>query len=456
MPQFQDAYPEVHPDASNYGFNTGFMTGMLLLGGFLGCLFYPYLADRFSRKTALTVAVAFFDVGAVIQTAAPNYGTLVAGRTIGGIGVGTLAMGAPLYISEIAPAEMRGSLLVLEELTIVIGAIASYWVTYGTKDMAGGASFRLPFGLQMVPATLLGVGIHLFPYSPRWLVMADRHEDSLQALSKLRGLPQDDANVQAEWRGIIAEVGMQRDVCMTKHPGKEGVKLELLRWIDLFRDKKTLKRTIAASGICFFTQFSGINAFVYYAPILFTSLGQEYDMSLILSGMINVGQLVGVIPAMLFIDKIGRRALAIWGAIGMGASHAIMSGIYGAFGNAWESHSAAGWACVAFVCESSHLSRYYIDINVYRPTGNLPENCKLTSLVDLYVVIFGLSYGPLIWTLPSEVFDNANRAKGVGFAVALSWLSNFVIVWPPLEFSAFNSQTVANCDPCIRELSCLR
>ena len=351
MPQFQEAYPECHPDAPNYGFNTGFMTGMLLLGGFLGCLFYPYIADKFSRKIALTIAVVFFDVGAIIQTAAPNYGTLIAGRTIGGIGVGTLAMGAPLYISEIAPAEMRGSLLVLEELTIVIGAIVAYWVTYGTKDMAGDASFRLPFGLQMVPATLLGAGIHLFPYSPRWLVMADRHDDSLQSLSKLRRLPADDPSVQTEWRGIIAEVGMQRDICKKKHPGAGGVKLELLRWSDLFRDKKTLKRTVAASGICFFTQFSGINAFVYYAPILFTSLGQEYEMSLILSGMINVGQLVGVIPAMLFIDKIGRRFLAIWGAVAMGASHAIMSGIYGSFGKAWESHADAGWACVAFVCE---------------------------------------------------------------------------------------------------------
>lgn len=79
------------------------MTGMLLLGGFLGCLFFPYAADRLSRKWALSIAVAFFNLGAIIQTAAPNYGTLVAGRAIGGIGVGTLAMGAPLYISEIAP-----------------------------------------------------------------------------------------------------------------------------------------------------------------------------------------------------------------------------------------------------------------------------------------------------------------------------------------------------------------
>ncbi|KAF4944953.1 hypothetical protein FSARC_14542 [Fusarium sarcochroum] len=402
MPQFQAAFPECDPKvASNYGFNTGFMTGMLVLGGFLGCLCFPYLADKLSRKIALTIAVVVFNLGAIIQTAAPNYGTLVAGRAIGGIGVGTLAMGAPLYISEIAPAEMRGSLLVLEELMIVIGAIISYWVTYGTKDMAGEASFRLPFGLQMVSATLLGAGIHLFPYSPRWLVMADRHQDSLKVLSKLRKLPAEDPKVQAEWHSIINEISFQRTVSSREHPGASGLKLELLLWGDVL-SKKTLKRTIVACGICFFTQFSGINAFVYYAPILFTNLGQEYNASLILSGMINIGQLIGVIPAMIFIDKLGRRKLAVWGALGMGVSHTIMAGIYGTYGHSWPEHTAAGWACVAFV---------YV-----------------------YVVIFGLSYGPLIWTMPAEVFDNVSRAKGVGLAVAVSWLANFIIgiVVPPM------------------------
>lgn len=356
MPQFQDAYPECHPGSPNYGFNTGFMTGMLVLGGFLGCLFYPYIADKLSRKIALTIAVVFFDVGAIIQTVAPNYAALVVGRAIGGIGVGTLAMGAPLYISEIAPAEMRGSLLVLEELTIVIGAIVSYWITYATKDLPGEASFRLPFGLQMVPATILGACIHFFPYSPRWLVMADRHDDSLKSLAKLRQLPTDDSRVQTEWQGIMTEVAFQRDHLQRQHPDSTGYKLELQQWADLFRNKKTLKRTIIACGICFFTQFSGINAFVYYAPILFTSLGQDYETSLILSGIINVGQLVGVIPALFFIDKLGRRGLAIWGALGMGAAHTVMAGIYGAFGNSWAEHKDAGWACVAFVCKCISFS----------------------------------------------------------------------------------------------------
>lgn len=263
-------------------------------------------------------------------------------------------MGAPLYISETAPPQMRGSLLVLEELTIVIGAIVSYWITYGTQELSGGASFRLPFGLQMVPATLLGFGIHLFPYSPRWLVMADRHQDSLLALAKLRRLPTTDPRVQAEWRSIIGEIAFQREVFRSDHPTAQGATLEVLRWLDLF-NKGVWRRTICACGICFFTQFSGINAFVYYAPTLFTDLGQTGDMSTILAGMINVGQFVGVVPAMFFMDKIGRRNMAIWGAVGMCAAHAIMAGIYGAYGASWETHRVGGWVCVACVCKFAPL-----------------------------------------------------------------------------------------------------
>jgi len=134
MPQFFAQFPEVAPHTAHYGFHVGFMTGMLELGAFIGCLFLPYLADRFSRKWGLSIATAFFCVGAIIQSASHDYGTLVAGRFIGGIGVGTLAMGAPLYISEVAPPNLRGSLLVLEAISTVIGAIIAYWITYGTRS----------------------------------------------------------------------------------------------------------------------------------------------------------------------------------------------------------------------------------------------------------------------------------------------------------------------------------
>ncbi|KAI1086675.1 hypothetical protein F5B19DRAFT_122280 [Rostrohypoxylon terebratum] len=156
MPQFRERFPEVNPDNARYGFNTAFMTGMLEFGAFIGCLFLPLLADRYSRKRGLAFAATIFCVGSIIQTAAHNYGALVAGRTIGGIGVGTIAMGAPLYISEIAPPNLRGSLLVLEQISIAIGAIVSYWITYGTRQTAGDWAFRLPT-VSKIPINYISV-----------------------------------------------------------------------------------------------------------------------------------------------------------------------------------------------------------------------------------------------------------------------------------------------------------
>ncbi|VUC20277.1 unnamed protein product [Clonostachys rosea] len=394
MDQFHEQYPETAPGHPHYGFNVGFMTGMLELGVFIGCLFLPYLADRISRKWAMTVAMVFFVIGAIIQTAAPNYGTLVAGRAIGGIGVGTLAMGAPLYISEISPPNLRGSLLVLEALSIVLGAIISYWITYGTKGMNGEWSFRLPFLLQMPPALFVGLGIHLFPFSPRWLVMRHRDDESLQALAKLRQVPTTDDRVQAEWKGIITEVRSQQEILSLEHPNSSGVALELQQWADLFRPR-CLKRTAVALGIPFFQQFSGINAFVYYAPTFFKALGQDDNMALILSGMVNICQLIAGIPTFLYLDRMGRRKLAIFGGIAMAIPHLVMAGVVGKFDGKWAANPGMGWLGVA--------------------------------LIYIYVLCYACSYGPLAWTLPAEVFPSSRRAKGVGAATAMVWLANFVI-----------------------------
>lgn len=258
MPQFQQRFPEVNPENSGSGFYKGFMTAMLEFGAFIGCFFMPKLCDKISRKWALSVVVVIFNLGAIIQTAAPNYAALVVGRTIGGIGVGTLALGAPLYISEISPPHLRGALLVLESVSIVTGVVIAFYITYGTRFLDGEIAFRLPFGLQMVCATILGVAIHLFPYSPRWLSLVDRNDEALESLGKLRRLPTDDDRVQTEWRGIMAEVEFQRIVEQKTHPGKSGFKLEFVQWTDLFK-KKTWRRTIVGMGVAFLQQFSGVS-----------------------------------------------------------------------------------------------------------------------------------------------------------------------------------------------------
>lgn len=210
--------------------------------------------------------------------------------------------------------------------------------------------------------------------------MRDRNEESLLALAKLRRLPEDDSRVQLEWKGIIAEVQLQRDVTKLRHGEASGFKLELESWLDLLRPRYR-RRTAIAMAIPFFQQFSGINAFVYYAPTLFKALGQSKHMSLILSGMINIGQLVGACVTTLYLDQMGRRKLAIGGGVAMGIPHAILAGLVGTFNTSWTSNPGPAWFGVA--------------------------------LIYIYVIVYGLTYGPLGWTLPAEVFPNSVRAKGM-------------------------------------------
>ena len=129
------------------------------------CALFKWIADMISRKYSIVVAVTIFTVGSVLQTASISYAMLVTARLIGGIGIGMLSMVAPLYISEISPPEIRGSLLVLEELSIVMGIVVAFWITYGTRYIAGEWAWRLPFLLQLVPGLVLGLGILFLPFS---------------------------------------------------------------------------------------------------------------------------------------------------------------------------------------------------------------------------------------------------------------------------------------------------
>lgn len=260
--------------------------------------------------------------------------------------------------------------------------------------MAGEASFRLPFGLQMVTATALGTGIHFFPYSPRWLALVDRLDDCRASLAKLRRLPETDERVQEEFLGIVAEIKFQKLVMEKRHPNARGIKLEILSWLDLF-NRKTWKRTAVACGVGFFQQFSGINAFIYYAPTLFASLGQTSQTSLILSGVFDILQMVAAFVCFIIIDKVGRRPLAIYGGFGTAIAYLIIAVLSGLYSHDWSAYMAAGWACVA--------------------------------MAFLFILIYGVSYSPLGWALPAEVYPNTSRSKGVALATCTIWLSDFIV-----------------------------
>ncbi|RSM12452.1 hypothetical protein CDV31_006293 [Fusarium ambrosium] len=408
MDHFLDRFPEVADDAPGAGFKKGLMTAMITLGAFIGAINQGWIADWISRKRSIMVSVVVFTIGSALQTSAVNYAMLVVGRFIGGIGIGQLSMVVPLYISEISPPEIRGTLLVFEELSIVAGIVIAFYITYGTRYISSHWSWQLPFLLQILPGLVLGFGAVFLPYSPRWLASKDREDEALVNLAKLRALPATDPRVQREWMEIIAEARFQTGILKERHPRltertdiSGRMRLEFVSWTDCLKPG-CWRRTLVGAGIMFFQQFVGINALIYYSPTLFGTMGLNFDMQLTMSGVLNVTQLIGVFTSLWTLDRFGRRSILLLGSVLMFIAHVIIAALVGKFSNDWPSHTAEGWTSVAFLL--------------------------------FYMLAFGASWGPVPWAMPAEVFPSSLRAKGVAISTCSNWINNFIIglITPPL------------------------
>ncbi|CAG8921657.1 unnamed protein product [Penicillium salamii] len=407
MDQFLTEFPNIDEGSPGSGFAKGLLTAMIELGAFIGALNQGWIADKISRRYSIIVAVIIFTIGSVLQTASYGYPMLVVARLIGGVGIGMLSMVAPLYISEISPPECRGTLLVLEEWCIVLGIVIAFWITYGTQYMVGEWAWRLPFLLQMIPGFILAAGVYVLPFSPRWLASKGRDEEALESLSRLRSLPASDRRIRQELLDIQAEVRFHQEMNKEKHPNLQGggkknaILQELSAWADCFKSG-CWRRTHIGVGLGFFQQFVGINALIYYSPTLFGTMGLDKSMQLIMSGVINIVQLVGVTSSIWTMDVLGRRKLLIGGAVLMAVSHIIIAVLVGLYSSDWPAHKAEGWVSVAFLM--------------------------------FYMLSFGATWGPIPWALPSEIFPSSLRAKGVALSTCSNWLNNFIIglITPPL------------------------
>jgi sugar porter (SP) family MFS transporter len=386
----------------------GWLVAILELGAWLGVLLSGYLTDRLSRKYTIVLASATFAIGVIVQATAHNPGGILAGRFVAGLGVGSLSMAAPLYNAEIAPPELRGSLVGLQQLANVFGIMVSFWIDFGTNYIGGTgahqkqAAWRIPLALQLVSAVTLGVGILFMPFSPRWLVNQGRDDEALQVLSRARHLPPDSELVQIEFLEIRAQYIFEKETSAIKFPMYQdntwasNFKLGFYDYLSLFTDRSLLYRVAVGSLTMFFQQWSGINAVLYYAPSIFTSLGLTGNAtSLLATGVVGIAMFLATFPALIWIDKIGRKPILVSGAFVMGAAHIIIAILTARFGGSWSEHKAAGWAACA--------------------------------MVWVYAVGFGYSWGPGAWILVSEIWPLSARGKGMSIAISSNWMNNFII-----------------------------
>ncbi|KAL2812569.1 general substrate transporter [Aspergillus cavernicola] len=398
------------------GTRQALLTAILELGAWIGALINGYLADAVGRRITVVIACAIFTVGVIVQACTLNKDYVLGGRFVTGVGVGAFSMLVPLYNAELAPPEVRGALVALQQLAITFGIMVSYWIGYGTNYIGGtgegqsDAAWLIPICLQLLPSTTLAGGMVLFmPQSPRHLINRGRDQECLETLARLRNTSTDDIRVRIEFLEIKAQRDFERERLIEMFPQYQDGSLHSRfmigynDYLSLFNNKAIFKRTTLAILVMVFQQWNGVNAILYYAPFIFAGLGLSGNTtSLLATGVVGIVMFLATIPAVLWVDNFGRKSILIAGGIGMAASHFIVAGITGSFSDNWPAHRGAGWVAVVFIW--------------------------------IYAICFGFSWGPVAWIIISEVFPLGLRAKGVSIGGQSNWLNNFAVAMATSPF----------------------
>ena len=249
----------------------GWLTSIFELGAWVGCLYSGFIAETLSRKYAIILNVGIFIIGVIVQSMAVITGSscILGGRFVTGLAIGALSVNVPNYNAEVAPPEVRGSLVALQQFAITGGIMVSFWIDYGTNNIGGtgstqsDAAWLVPICLQLVPGLCLGIGMLFMPFSPRWLIHHGREAEARKVLSSLRGLSRDDELIELEFLEIKAQSIFEKRSTAEKWPhlveltAWNTFKLQFVAIGSLFKTKAMFRRVIVATVTMFFQQFTG-------------------------------------------------------------------------------------------------------------------------------------------------------------------------------------------------------
>ena len=356
----------------------GFATGSLALGAILGCLVAANISDKYGRKPGLIISAAIFAISSLSMALSPSRDVFITARFTAGIGVGMASMLSPMYIAEMAPANLRGRMVAVNQLTIVIGILITNLVNYSLRNN-GEDTWRWMFGLGIIPSGLFLFGAMVLPESPRWLLKSGNKVKATQVLKR---------------------IGNGSFVKETIDSIEQSFVVDAKYNYSSFLSKALFPAVLIGIFLAVFQQFCGINTVFNYAPKIFESIGASNDNQLLQTVFIGVVNLFFTILAMFLVDKLGRKPLMMIGALGL-----------------------------AFL---------YINIVQLLHAGSTRISWFLLSAIGIYA----MSLGPVTWVLIAEIFPTKVRANAISLAVICLWLAYFILVFTfPILFEKMKENT---------------
>ncbi|XP_054776789.1 polyol transporter 5-like [Prosopis cineraria] len=383
------------------------LVGIINLYSLIGSCLAGRTSDWIGRRYTIVLAGAIFFVGALLMGFSTNYAFLMFGRFIAGIGIGYALMIAPVYTAEVSPASSRGFLTSLPEVFINAGILFGYISNYAFSKLALRLGWRLMLGIGAIPSVLLAVGVLAMPESPRWLVMRGRLGEARRVLNKTS-----DSLEEAQLRlADIKEAAGIPESCnddivqVSKQSKGEGV------WKEMFIYPTPAVRhiVIAALGIHFFQQASGIDAVVLYSPTIFRKAGIDSDTEELLATVaVGFTKTVSILVATFLLDRVGRRPLLLSSVAGMVLSLVTLA------------------TCLTIIDHSDTKVMWAVGLSI--------------ATVISYVATFSIGAGPITWVYSTEIFPLRLRAQGASMGVVVNRVTSGVISMTFLSLS--NSITI--------------
>lgn len=383
---FQGATDFVYTDALH-----GITSSSALIGCVLGGLLSGFFANTLGRRNSLRLAALLFFLSALgsyypeflfFEYGKPTKDLLIMFnfyRVIGGLGVGLASAVCPMYIAEIAPAKIRGTLISCNQFAIIFGMLVVYFVSYlirlniaEANESMEAVSWRRMFVSEAIPAGIFGLLLFFVPMTPRYLVLTGRYNKAFSVLARINGKKEAD---------IILE--------SIKNTSKEkSERLFAYGWLVIF----------IGVALSIFQQAIGINVVLYYAPRIFETMGASGDASMLQTVVMGFVNILFTLIAIATVDRFGRKPLLIIGSIGM------LTGM--------------------------------VALSIFSFT----ESIGVAALVSIiiYTASFMMSWGPICWVLIAEIFPNTIRGKAVAIAVAAQWIANFTVSSTFISLSAWS------------------